>query len=86
MLQDTHTIRHYQKLTDLLVDLWQRGYHYQELRMYLDGYIACLRQTKTVEPYLVNRLEEEAMSYLRDPSNFELSYPQTKTQRETGFY
>lgn len=86
MLRDTITIRHYQKLTDSLVDLWQKGYRYQDLQMYIDGYISCLRQTNALEPYEVNRLEEEALRFFRDPSNFELSYPQTQTQRETGFY
>ncbi|MFN4952945.1 MAG: DUF6761 family protein, partial [Aphanizomenon sp.] len=26
MLQDTQTIRYYQKLTDAFVELWNRGY------------------------------------------------------------
>lgn len=86
MLTDTLTIRHYQKLTDSLVDLWQKGYRHQDLQMYLGGYVSCLRQTNALEAYLVHRLEEEALRFLRDPSNFELSYPQTQTQRETGFY
>jgi hypothetical protein len=79
MLQDTKTIRYYQKLTDAMVDLWHRGRRYEELRLYMDGYISCLRQTNVVEPYEINRLEEEAFRFLLDPSNFELSMPQTQT-------
>ncbi|HHP7229549.1 MAG TPA: DUF6761 family protein [Xenococcaceae cyanobacterium] len=79
MLQDSQSIRHYQKLTDSMVDLWRRGYKFEEIRMYLDGYLSCLKQTNHIEPYQVYRLEAEAMRFLRDPSNFELSMPQTET-------
>jgi hypothetical protein len=71
MLQDTQTIRYYQHLTDALVFMWNRGYRFDDLRMYVDGYLAALRQTNALESYLVHRLEEEAVRYLRDPSNFE---------------
>jgi hypothetical protein len=71
MLQDTQTIRYYQQLTDALVYLWNRGYRYDDLRMYIDGYLAALRNSSALEVYLVHRLEEEATRYLRDPSNFE---------------
>ncbi|MDX2229204.1 MAG: DUF6761 family protein [Leptolyngbyaceae cyanobacterium bins.349] len=77
MLQDTLTIRFYQRLTDALVDLWNRGYRFDDLRMYLDGYLAALRHANSLEPYLIHRLEEELTRYLYDPSNFE------KTQTET---
>ncbi|HAA28497.1 MAG TPA: hypothetical protein DCE56_13470 [Cyanobacteria bacterium UBA8553] len=72
MLQDTQTIRFYQQLTDALVFMWDRGYRYDELRLYIDGYIAALRHSNALEMYLIHRLEEEAMRYLRDPSNFEV--------------
>lgn len=72
MLQDTQTIRHYQKLTDALVEMWNRGYRSSDLRLYLDGYLAALRHTNAIEPYLIHRLEEEASRYLYDSSNFEL--------------
>ncbi|MDJ0633738.1 MAG: hypothetical protein QNJ34_11175 [Xenococcaceae cyanobacterium MO_188.B29] len=75
MLQDRQSIRYYQKLTDSMVDLWRRGYRFEEIRMYMEGYISCLRQTKTLEIYLVHRLEEEAMRFLRDSSNFGMSVP-----------
>lgn len=80
MLQDTRTIRHYQKLTDALVEMWNRGYRYDDLRLYLDGYLAALRHTSAIEPYLINRLEEEATRYIHDPSNFEV--PQTQTESD----
>jgi hypothetical protein len=82
MLQDTHTIRHYQRLTDALVEMWNRGYRYDDIRMYLDSYVAALRHTNAIEPYLINRLEEEATRYIYDPSNFEL----TQTQPESDYY
>ena len=66
-----------------MVDLWRRGYKVDEIRLYMDGYISCLRQTQTLEVYHINRLEEKAMSFLRDPSNFELS---SMVQRETDYY
>ena len=82
MLQDTTSIRYYQKLSDGLVELWNRGYRLDDLRMYLDGYMAALRQANAVEPYLLNRLEEDAMRFLHDQSNFEMPEP----QREADYY
>ncbi len=79
MLQDTQSVRYYQKLTDAMVDLWHRGRRFDELQLYMDGYISCLRHTNAIEPYLIHRLEEEAFRFLRDPSNFELSMPQTES-------
>ncbi|NES86738.1 MAG: hypothetical protein F6K10_38330 [Moorea sp. SIO2B7] len=78
MLRDPQSIRYYQKLTDSMVDMWHRGRRYEDMRLYMDGYISCLRQTNVLEPYLIHRLEEEAFRFLRDPSNFELSMPQTE--------
>ena len=83
MLQHSQSIRHYQKITDNMVDLWRRGYKFDEIRLHLDGYISCLRQTQALEAYHINRLEEEAMRFLRDPSNFELT---TMFERETDYY
>lgn len=70
MLQDTSTIRHYQKLTDAFAELWNRGYRTDDIRIYLDGYLAALRHSNTIEPFLIHRLEEEATRYLYDASNF----------------
>ncbi len=82
MLTEPLTIRYYQKLTDAMVELWHRGRRYDELRLYMDGYIACLRQTNVLEAYLIHRLEEESSRFLRDPSNFELSLPRTEVERD----
>jgi hypothetical protein len=82
MLTDPLTIRYYQRLTDAMVELWNRGRRYEELRLYMEGYIACLRHTNTLEPYLIHRLEEELFRFVRDPSNFELSMPQTEVERD----
>lgn len=84
MLQESQSIRFYQKLTDAMVNLWQRGHRFDEIRMYMDGYISCLRNSNALESYLINRLEDEAFRFLRDPSNFELSMPQTAL--ETDYY
>jgi hypothetical protein len=84
MLQDNQTIRYYQKLTDAMVDLWQRGYRFDEIRLYMEGYIACLRHSNNLEAFQTHRLEEEAFRFLRDPYNFELSMPQTEA--ETDYY
>jgi hypothetical protein len=84
MLQDPPTIRYYQKLTDAMVDLWNRGRRFDEIRLYMDGYLSCLRHSNTLEPYLIHRLEEDAMRFLRDPSNFELAIPQP--QAEVDYY
>lgn len=84
MLTDHLAIKYYQKLTDGMVDLWNRGSRYEELRVYMDGYLACLRQTNIIEGYLIHRLEEEAFRFLRDPSNFETLMPQM--ERETDYY
>lgn len=82
MLQTTETIRHYQKLTDALVEMWHRGYRFDDLRLYLDGYLAALRVTNALEAYQVNLLEEETMRYIYDTSNF----APPELQRETGYY
>jgi hypothetical protein len=71
MLQNAQAIRYYQKLTDALGELWTRGYRFDDLRLYLDGYLAALRQTSVIEPYHIHRLEEEVTRFLYDPSNFE---------------
>ncbi len=76
MLQDAQTIRHYQKLTDALVAMWNRGYRYDDLRLYIDGYLAALRHSNAIEPFLIHRLEEETFRYLYDASNFEMPLPQ----------
>lgn len=79
MLQDTQTIRQYQKLTDSFVEMWNRGYRFDDLRLFLDGYLAALRHTNAIEAYMVHRLEEEATRYLYDPSNFEMAQPQAES-------
>lgn len=76
MLQDALTIRYYQRLTDAMVDLWNRGYRFDDLRLYVDGYLSALRQSSSLEAYLIHRLEEEIIRYLNDPSNF--SSPETE--------
>ncbi|NBD15287.1 MAG: hypothetical protein GVY04_03835 [Cyanobacteria bacterium] len=76
MLQDSQAVRHYQHLTDAMVDYWHRGYRFNELRLYVDGYLAGLRSTNVLEPYQLNRLEEEAIRFLRDQSNFEQVLPE----------
>lgn len=76
MLQDPQTIRYYQKLTDSLVDLYHRGHRYDEIRQYLEGYLACLRYTNILEPYQIHRLEEDVFRFFYDPSNFELPLPE----------
>lgn len=78
MLQDTQTIRYYQRLTDALVEMWQRGYRSDDLRLFLDGYLAGLRHSQAMEPYLIHRLEEEAIRFLYDPFNFEMPQPQAE--------
>ncbi len=76
MLQDTQTIRYYQRLTDSFVELWNRGYRTDDIRMYLDGYLAALRNSNAIEPFLIHRLEEEATRYLYDASNFATVQPE----------
>ena len=76
MLQDTRTIRYYQTLTDAFIELWNRGYRTDDMRMYLDGYLAALRNSNGIEPYLIHRLEEEATRFLFDASNFAVAQPE----------
>lgn len=82
MLQDARAIRYYQRITDALVDYWDKGYRSDELRLYLEGYIASLRHSDAVEPYLINRLEQEAIGFLYDASNF----VRPQTEPEPDFY
>jgi hypothetical protein len=86
MLQDTQTIRFYQKLTDAMVDLWNRGRSMDEIRLYVDGFIACLRYCNQIEPYLIHRLEEEAFAFLRDPSNFNYSAFERETEKDYDYF
>ncbi|MDY6785040.1 MAG: DUF6761 family protein [Cyanobacteriota bacterium] len=86
MLTDTLSIRYYQRLTDALVALWERGNRYSELQLYIDGYIASLHHSTALEPYLIHRLEQEVFRFLRDPSNFELAFPQPQAEAEPGYY
>ncbi|MBE9141441.1 hypothetical protein IQ254_30340 [Nodosilinea sp. LEGE 07088] len=76
MLQDAKSIRYYQRITDAFVDQWNRGYRTSELRLYLEGYLAALRHSDSLEPYWVNRLEEDAIRYLNDVSNFAIPLPE----------
>ncbi|MEH2233370.1 MAG: DUF6761 family protein [Nostoc sp.] len=78
MLQDTQTIRYYQRLTDAFIELWNRGYRTDDMRMYLDGYLAALRHSNVIEPFLIHRLEEEASRFLYDGSNFAVPQPQAQ--------
>ncbi len=80
MLQDAQSIRYYQKLTDTLVDFRHRGYRFDELKMYCEGYLASLRYSNVLESHLINRLEAEVFRFLQDPSNFELPLPQPETE------
>jgi hypothetical protein len=84
MLQDPLTIRSYQKLTDSLLELWERGYRtVDELRLFLDGYLAALRTTNVLEAHKVHRLEEEAIRFIYDSSNFASPYqPELQTELE----
>ncbi|MCM0591069.1 MAG: DUF6761 family protein [Gloeotrichia echinulata IR180] len=82
MLQDTQTIRFYQRITDAFVELWNRGYRMDDMRMYLDGYLAALRHGNVIEPYLIHRLEEEASRYLYDASNFAMTQPEPERQHD----
>ncbi|MFM7191185.1 MAG: DUF6761 family protein [Microcystaceae cyanobacterium] len=84
MLKDPLTIRYYQRLTDAMVDLWNRGRRMEELRLYTEGYLASLRHSNSLEPYLIHRLEEEAYAFLRDPSNFAL--PALVLEKDYDYY
>lgn len=70
MLQDAKTIRYYQRITDAVVDQWNRGYRSDDLRRYMAGYIAALHHSDALEPYLIHRLEEEVSRFMSDSSNF----------------
>lgn len=76
MLQDAKTIRYYQRITDALVDQWNRGYRTDDLRRYIAGYLAALRHSDVLEPYLIHRLEDEVQRFLFDTSNFEIAQAQ----------
>ncbi|NJL44570.1 MAG: hypothetical protein HC922_00070 [Leptolyngbyaceae cyanobacterium SM2_3_12] len=78
MLQNARAIRYYQRITDALVEKWNRGYRTSELRLYLEGYLAALIHADALEPYLVHQLEEDSLRYLNDPSNFAI--PQTEPE------
>jgi hypothetical protein len=70
MIQDIQSLRFYQKLSDCLTEQWQRGYRFDDLRLYAEGYITALRHTGVIEIHQVNRLEEQVNLFL-----FELVHP-----------
>ncbi|MBT9317641.1 DUF6761 family protein [Leptothoe spongobia] len=76
MLQDAKSIRYYQRITDALVDQWNRGYRSDDLRRYVAGYLAALHHSDALEPYLIHRLEAEVGRFMFDSSNFALAQPQ----------
>jgi hypothetical protein len=84
MLQDALTIRYYQRLSDGLVELWSRGYRFDDMRVYLDGYLAAMRHADALEPYQIHRLEEEMVRYLYDSSNF--AEPEPELERDYGYH
>ena len=81
MLQDYRLIRNYQAMTDAMVDLWQRGYRSDDLRLMIDGYLLALRTLGTFELFEIRRLEEETIRFLYDRANFEI--PLTELETET---
>jgi hypothetical protein len=86
MLVDPHTIRYYQRITDALNEQWNRGYRFDELRLYLDGYLAALRHSNVMEPYHIHRLEEEATRYLYDPASFAQPEPEPEPESRTDYF
>lgn len=78
MLQDARAIRYYQRITDALLEQWNRGYRTDELRLYLEGYLSALRHADALEPYLIHRLEEETLRFLHDSSNFFMPEPESE--------
>ncbi len=80
MLQDARVIRYYQRITDTLVDYWNKGYRADELRLYLEGYITSMRHSGAVESYLINQLEQEVIRFLYDSSSFMV--PQTEVETD----
>lgn len=77
MLQDYRQIRHYQAITDAIVDSWHRGYRQPEdMRLLLDGYLLALRTANLLEGYEIHRIEAEVQRFMRDPSNFEEPQPE----------
>lgn len=87
MLQDAKAIRFYQRMTDAMVEQWDRGYRTDELRLYIDGYLAALRHSDVLEPYMIHRLEEEVRRFLYDSSNFDMPQPQPLPDyRQSGYY
>ena len=86
MLQDARSVRYYQRITDALVDHWNRGYRFDDLRMYLDGYLAALRHSDALEPFVIHRLEEEAIRFLHDTSNFVEPEYELEVETERGYF
>jgi hypothetical protein len=86
MVQDPKLIRHYQALTDALVDSWHRGYRRtDELRLLVDGYLLALRTGKQLQPFEIYRLEDEVNRFLYDPSNFVEPELERETEAMRGY-
>ncbi len=85
MLQDYRLIRHYQALTDALVDFYRRGYNPADLRLLVDGYLLSLRTAGVLEPYEIHRIEEDVVRFMMDPSNFSDPDEQLEPQLLRGY-
>lgn len=71
MITDPLAIRNYQKITDSLVDMWHKGYTRDELRLFIDGFVAALRVNNSLDVTLIHKLEAEAVKFLYEPANFQ---------------
>lgn len=85
MLQDYRLIRHYQALTDALVDSYRQGYSPSDLRLLVDGYLKALRTSGHLDAHEIHRIEEDVVRFMYDPSNFSDPQEEPEPQPLRGY-
>ena len=64
------TIRHFQSICDNCQDLINQNYTQAEIKLFSDGYLQALRNSKSLEPKDQEKLERLIERWIHDPSSF----------------
>ena len=68
--ENPQTIRHFQSICDNCQELVNRFHTPSDLKLYSDGYLQGLRNSKTLEPKDQEKLERLIERWILDPSSF----------------
>ena len=68
--ENPKAIRHFQSICDNCQDLINRYHTPSDLKLFSDGYLQALRNSKSLELKDQEKLEELIEQWIRDPSSF----------------